>query len=184
MDELKKKLDLIRARLSDDDFLANRGLGNEVGIHVFCYDPGYEPAVAYYIQQLKAVKNDVFRIVEFDLYKIFLEICAETRILKNIPATEQKKGGAYLLDQLQAVASPQVFTQKMRITPRHGDVVFITGVGKVYPFMRSHNILDNIQPYFQKTPVVLFYPGAYNGHDMKLFGEFHDGNYYRAFSLI
>lgn len=184
MEELKKKLDLIRARLSDEDFLSNKGLGNEVGIHVFCYNPGYEQAVAYSVQQLKAGKNDVFRIVEFDLYKIFLGICEEKRILKNIPVTEQRKGGAYLLEQLQAVASPAAFAEKMKIAPRHGDVVFITGVGKVYPYMRAHNILDNIQPYFQETPVVLFYPGTFNGHDMKLFGEFRDGNYYRAFSLI
>lgn len=66
----------------------------------------------------------------------------------------------------------------------HGDILLITGVGKVYPFMRSHNILDNIQHIFSDIPVVMLYPGAYNGQELSLFAEFEDGNYYRAFNMI
>lgn len=35
---IQQELDRIKGRISDPDFLANKGLSNEVGIHVFCYD--------------------------------------------------------------------------------------------------------------------------------------------------
>ena len=58
------------------------------------------------------------------------------------------------------------------------------GVGKVYPFMRSHKILDNIQHIFADIPVLMLYPGTFNGQDLGLFGKFLDGHYYRAFNLL
>ncbi len=65
-----------------------------------------------------------------------------------------------------------------------GDVLFLTGVGKVYPFMRSHKMLDSMQQAFSDIPIVMFYPGEFNGQSLILFEKFHDGNYYRAFNLL
>ena len=67
---------------------------------------------------------------------------------------------------------------------QHGDVLFLTGVGKVYPFMRSHKMLDSMQQAFSDVPIVMFYPGEFNGQSLILFDKFHDGNYYRAFNLL
>ncbi len=67
---------------------------------------------------------------------------------------------------------------------RGRDVLIITGVGKIYPFMRAHIILESIQPVFSDVPVVLFYPGTYDGQQLKLFGTIADGNYYRAFNQL
>ena len=89
------------------------------------------------------------------------------------------------MEQLQKVATPEAFVEKMKYEPHeYGDVLLITGVGKVYPFMRSHNILDNIQYLFSDIPVLMLYPGTFNGQDLGLFGKFLDGHYYRAFNLI
>ena len=63
-------------------------------------------------------------------------------------------------------------------------MVLLTGIGRVYPYMRSHNILNNLQGTFDDVPVVLFYPGEYNGQSLTLFELFMDDNYYRAFNLI
>lgn len=65
-----------------------------------------------------------------------------------------------------------------------GDVLIITGVGEVYPFMRVHNILNNMQSSFRDVPVVVAYPGTFDGGSLSLFGKLKDGNYYRAFDLI
>ena len=62
--------------------------------------------------------------------------------------------------------------------------LFLTGVGKVYPFMRSHKILDSMQQVFSDIPIVMFYPGEFNGQSLILFEKFLDGNYYRAFNLL
>ena len=166
-------------------FLSNKGLSNEVGIRVFCYEPKDEMLVRSYFADLINAQGQPFRIVECDLYKIFLRICEEKRILKGIPNMEKKKGSECLLKQLQKAVSPEAFVEKMKYEPHeHGDILLITGVGKVYPFMRSHNILDNIQHIFSDIPVVMLYPGAYNGQELSLFAEFEDGNYYRAFNMI
>lgn len=185
MKSCMESLSQIEARLSDEAFLSNKGLSNEVGIHVFCYDPKEELVVSQYFQNLKADSSKPFRIIECDLYKIFLSICREKRILDAIPSMEEKKGKEYLMKQLQKVATPEAFVERMCYEPHcHGDILLISGVGKVYPFMRSHKILDNIQHIFSDIPVLMLYPGTFNGQDLDLFGRFLDGHYYRAFNLI
>lgn len=185
MSNIIGQLDEIRSRFSDRVFLSNKGLSNEVGIHVFCYDPKNEMIVRSYFSDMISADGQPFRLIECDLYKIFLQICEEKRILKSIPSMEKKKGPEGLLRQLQKAVSPEAFVEKMKYEPhKYGDILLITGIGKVYPFMRTHNILDNIQHVFSDIPVVVLYPGTFNGQSLSLFGEFQDGNYYRAFNMI
>ena len=84
MSEIMDRLNKINTRLSEDAFLSNKGLSNEVGIHVFCYDPVDEITVRAYFEQLKEQADGAYRLIECDLYKIFLQICEEKRILKSI----------------------------------------------------------------------------------------------------
>lgn len=185
MNNIINQLNEVKSRFSEEVFLSNKGLSNEVGIHVFCYDPKNEMIVSSYFSDLINSEEYPFRLIECDLYKIFLQICEQKRILKSIPAMEKKKGSEGLLKQLQKAISPEAFVEKMKYEPhKYGDILLITGVGKVYPFMRSHNILDNIQHIFSDIPVVMLYPGAYDGQALSLFDEFNDGNYYRAFNMI
>lgn len=185
MEDIMKNLNKVSARLSEENFLTNKGLSNEVGIHVFCYDPKDEMTVRAYFENLKSKIDTPYRLIECDLYRIFLEICEEKHILKSIPNMEERKGKDYLSDQLQKVATPEAFVEKMNYEPhKPGDVLLITGIGKVYPFMRSHKILDNIQHVFSDIPVLMLYPGTFNGQDLGLFGKFLDGHYYRAFNLL
>lgn len=185
MDDIMNSLSKVSARLSEESFLTNRGLSNEVGIHVFCYDPKDELTVRAYFESLKSKSDVPYRLVERDLYKIFLELCEEKHIMNSIPNMEERKGKEYLSEQLQKVATPEAFVEKMKYKPHEkGDVLLISGVGKVYPFMRSHKILDNIQHIFSDIPVLMLYPGTFNGQDLDLFGKFLDGHYYRAFNLL
>lgn len=179
------RLSRIKETFSDEKFLKNKGLSNEVGIYVFCYDPKDELIVRSFFADMIHEENNSFRLIECDLYKIFLAICEEKRILKSIPAMEKKKGPAGLLQQLQKSIAPEAFVEKMKYSPhKPGDILLITGAGSAYPFMRAHNILDNIQHVFSDVPVVLLYPGTFSGQSLSLFDEFNDGNYYRAFNMI
>lgn len=105
MDNVMTNLNKVSARLSEEAFLQNKGLSNEVGIHVFCYDPKDELTVRTYFEMLKAARDVPYRLVERDLYKIFLRICEEKHILKSIPNMEERKGKEYLFEQLQKVAT-------------------------------------------------------------------------------
>ncbi|MGR5940587.1 DUF1788 domain-containing protein [Bacillus pacificus] len=81
-------------------------------------------------------------------------------------------------------AKPEIFLSKIKEQLGNHNVVLITGVGKVYPFVRSHTILNNLQEVIDKIPVIMFFPGRYDGQSLQLFGKFKDDNYYRAFPLV
>ena len=185
MSDIMNNLNKVSTRLSEEAFLTNKGLSNEEGIHVFCYDPKDELTVRAFFDNLMQQQDVPYRLIERDLYKIFIEICEGKRILKSIPSMEERKGKDHLAEQLQKVATPEAFVKKMQYEPHQkGDVLLITGIGKVYPFMRSHKILDNIQHIFADIPVLILYPGTFDGQDLGLFGKFLDGHYYRAFNLL
>ena len=183
---IKQELDRIKGRISDPGFLSNKGLSNEVGIHVFCYDPKDEIVVRDYIRRLKAEANTPYRIIECDLYEIFLSLLEDKRVLRSVPGLEDKRGKDYLLSQLQKIATPEALLARMDYSPhvKGQDVLFMTGIGKIHPFMRSHKMLDSMQHLFEYIPIVMFYPGSFNGQTLILFNEFLDGHYYRAFNLL
>jgi len=84
MSDIKQELDKIKERISDPSFLANKGLSNEVGIHVFKYEPQYELIVRDFIERLVNTPSDTYRIIERDMYKIMLEILKEKRVLDAV----------------------------------------------------------------------------------------------------
>lgn len=129
---IKQELDRIKERISNKDFLENKGLSNEVGIHVFCYKAEDELIVQDYIRKLKSEVNTPYRIIECDLYEVFLSLLEDKRILKSVAGLEEKRGKKYLLDQLQKIATPEALLAKMDYSPhiKGQDVLFMTGIGK------------------------------------------------------
>lgn len=189
--EFKDKLDKIWDRISDEDFLANRGVANEVRYYVFDYEPCDELIMREKIKALKKQNNpdaDGFQIVEYDLYEIVIGILEEKGYLDKCIKFEDAKGMEYVYTavskMLRLTSDDNLIVNKIVAeTPDHA-VVFLTGVGKVFPFVRSHNVLNNLHQVLDKVPVVMFYPGQWNGQSLSLFGTINDGNYYRAFPLI
>ena len=186
----------LRARLQDPEFLAGHGLGNEVPFFILPYAAAQEDEVraqtASLVEDFPAEQTGAgARVIHFDLWDVFLQICQERRILEKIPALEERRGTDGLLRRMEKIATPEAFLKVMseRYEELGGqvpgrDVVLISGVGKVYPLVRAHNILENAQPVFTEVPMVMLYPGVYDGQQLHLFGKISDGNYYRAFSLL
>ena len=188
MNDIVARLDALREKLSDEAFLTNKGLSNEVGLYIFAYKPAEEMAVRCFIRGLMEKQSAGglhCRIKQFDLYEIMLDICREKRILERVPQMEKQRGQDFIMKQIQKLAPPEAYVTHMKYDGhQRGDVIFITGVGRAYPYMRSHNILNNLQHVFDDVPVVMFSPGEYTGQSLTLFGRFFDDNYYRAFNLI
>ena len=118
MSDIKQKLDRIRDRISDPSFLANKGLSNEVGIHVLCYDPADELIVRDFVSRLKAESGTPYHIKECDLYEIFLKLLEDKRVLKSVAGLEDKRGKEYLLKQLQKIATPEALLEYIQQTGR------------------------------------------------------------------
>lgn len=187
--DIAADFDRIRSRFCDEDFLRNRGLGNEVGFFVYPYDATRELDVrarmAALVQESQAGQLTC-RVIYRDLWDVFESICEERRILDRIPDLEARRGTDALLARLQKIATPEAFARALDYDSHEPgrDVLVIGGVGKVYPIVRAHAILENAQHVFEDIPVVMLYPGRYDGRQLHLFGTLSDGNYYRAFNLL
>jgi hemoglobin-like flavoprotein len=184
---LHKRLDKIIPKIQENKFLEGRGLGNEISFYIFDYDPEHELVVRDYIPHIKkefSLEGSNRRIIEIDLYKTMMEIAKEKKIFDRIFQIEEKQGKDALFKAMVNFAKPDVFLQKIKEKVIDHHVVFITGVGKVYPFVRSHNILNNLQEVLDKIPVIMFFPGTYDGLSLRLFNRMTDDNYYRAFRLV
>jgi|SRR5690625_1722963 len=187
MSNIYKRLDKIIPKIKEEKFIEGRGLGNEISFYVFDYEPEHELVVRDYILHIKkefSHENSNRKVIEFDLYKMMIEIAKEKGIFERVFQMEEKQGKDALFKAMRNFTKPDIFLSKIDEQMEDHNVVLITGVGKVYPFVRSHNILNNLQEVLDKTPVILFFPGEYDGASLQLFSKFKDDNYYRAFRLV
>ncbi len=185
MYDVNERLDSLRELIQSREFLEGKGLSNEVNIRIFCYDPKDEMAVRRFTEKLLTDQNLPCRLLEYNLYKVFLSICDDKRITDRIPPQEEKKGKQFILDQIKRIANNTAFINKMRYDPHEpGDVVLITGVGEAFPFIRVHSLLDAMQPYFSDVPILVMYPGTFDGRYVKLFDILDPNPYYRAFNIV
>ena len=185
MSNLMERLDNLRTLIQEPEFLEGKGLSNEVNIRIFCYDPKEEMAVRHFTEMLMTDQSLNCHLIEYNLYKVFLSICDDKRITDRVAQQEEKKGKQFVLDQMKRMASNTAFIQKMQYENHEpGDVILITGVGEAFPFIRVHALLDAMQPYFSDVPVLVLYPGTFDGRYVKLFDKLTPNPYYRAFNVI
>lgn len=182
---LAERLDFLRERIQEDSFLEGKGLSNEVNIQIFCYDAADEMIVRHFTRQLQSDRNLKCNLIECNLYKTFLSICDDLCITDAIPEMEEEEGSDFLLEQLHTAVSESDFVEKIQYSPHEkGDVLMLTGVGDVFPFMRVHSLLEALQPRFSDIPLLVMYPGEFSGHQLRLFNSLKPNDYYRAFNII
>ena len=180
-----ERLDNLRILIQDRDFQEGKGLSNEVNIRIFCYDPKDEMAVRHFTEKLMTDQSLNCHLIEYNLYKVFLSICDDKRITDRIAQQEEKKGKQFVLDQMKRMASNTAFISKMQYEPHQsGDVILVTGVGASFPFIRVHSLLEAMQPCFSDVPILVMYPGTFDGRYVKLFDKLNANPYYRAFNVV
>ncbi len=185
MSDIKARLDRLRHAMQREEFLEGKGLSKEVNIRFFCYDPADEMAVRWFTEQILTDQSLRCRPIVYNLYDIFLELCDDLGATDEIPEMERSDGRAFLLQELQSACGERYYLEKMRYAPhRPGDVLILTGVGDVFPFMRVHQLLEAMQTEFDDIPVLVLYPGKFDGRQVQLFGKLSPNSYYRAFNEI
>lgn len=185
------RLEELNEKLSDPKILSNKGLGNEVGFYIFDYEPEDElvvrDAIPYIKKQIQK-ENPYTKIQEFDLFDIVLAFFEERGYMDKNFKMEEKKGSEFLYDKMKKALKLATDNDWIvKYIQEHMDedaMIFITGVGKAYPIIRSHTVLNNLQTVVEKKPLIMFYPGRYENGGLRLFSRFMDDNYYRAFKLI
>lgn len=185
MSNINERLDNLKLEIQKPDFLEGKGLSNEVNIRIFCYDAADEMIVRHFTEHLTTEQSLECHLVERNLYKVFLSICDDKRVTGRIPQLEERKGKKFIFDKLQKLASNKSFVDKMKYEPHEpGDVLLLTGVGEVFPFMRIHSLLDTLSSEFPDMPILVMYPGKYDGRFVRLFDQLDPNSYYRGFNVF
>lgn len=184
---LESRLGALPDWLTQSKLLTGRGYGNEVNFHIFDYPPEREPDVAANLPKIvAAVRAQGVEVAVVDLYRTLLGLLEKRGYLEKTMALEAQRGSAALRSALKPLLSPDKVADAVttQVEEAGADLVLLTGVGAAYPLLRSHSLLNNLQERLSNRPVVMFFPGKYDGQELRLFGLLKDDNYYRAFRLL
>lgn len=191
MKTIEERLDILEEKMRAESFRTNTGLGNEVGYYVFDYEPYQELTVRKRIEDLQKTNTELkfgYQLLVYDLYELILQLLQDDGDLEDLIELEEEEGTEYVFSSIAEILKfddqdSLIINYIVDHTPDDA-VVFLTGVGKCFPILRSHKILNNLHQVMDHCPVILFFPGRYTGDSLKIFGELKDDNYYRAFPLV
>ena len=186
-ENLEEKFKHLFEIISNDTFLNKQAIGGEVPFFISTFNPANQVKVDKYVASLKKkLEVNGIAVLLINLYDLSLEILKDRKIFDKLLQKESEMQKDKFLKQLQSALD--VETKIMQVVENllissDCKVLFITGIGSVYPFIRSHNILNNLQKVVKTVPTLMFFPGEYDGSSLNLFGRLKDDNYYRAFNI-
>lgn len=179
--------------VSSEAFLRNEGLNNEVPFHICPFTPGTTQDMTHAVKELtNALADQGVSVLEINLYDLVVEILKEEGDWEWLLENETTLSREQLKEELQGILDTEsvlipAIVEKMKAA--RFNVMFITGVGEVFPYIRSHNILNNLQRVAKEQPTLMFFPGKYqhslaSGASLRLFDKLTDDKYYRAFNIL
>ena len=167
--DLTARLDAMEAAIKKPSFRQSSGKANEVNYWIFDYPPEKELEVR-------------------DLYDIIIDFLERKNFIDKCYDFEKQRGFGRIVkavsNSMKVSENDSLVVQYIQEHTPENAIVFLTGVGKCYPLLRSHNVLNNLHQSYLRAPVVMFFPGTYNEQELILFNEIKDDNYYRAFRLV
>lgn len=187
MKTINERLQEMTNKLSSNVLFESNGLGNEINFHVFDYDPEDEYIIREYLDNYLLKKTNL-NLKLFDIYDIIIEILQEEGYLEKCFKYEKDRGTKelnILISRILGIGTNNdLIKEKIRSEVEENQIVIIKGVGKCYGIIRGHTILNNLHSVVIKNPLIMFYPGIYNGQSFKLFNKLENDNYYRAFQFV
>jgi hypothetical protein len=194
--------------IGSERFLQMRGLNNDLPFYI-CEFRASEAADMQRLQRqlvntlsnlsVPCLGKQGVKVLDINLYDLCIELLQAregssegSSLWNEILAVEADVEKDALLELLQNVLDIENYLIPAigeRLQQAHYDVLFLSGIGEVFPYIRSHNVLNNLQSTAKDKPTVLFFPGEYRhsleqGASLELFGLLHDDKYYRAFNIF
>ncbi len=180
--------------ISGQRFLKKQGLGNEVPFFICPFNPEESVEMDRIRSQLinRLLERAGVQVLDINLYDLAVKLLQERGIWEQILEVEENVSKEELKELLQGVLDPEAHLVPAiagKLAGSDFEVLFLSGVGEVFPYIRSHNVLNNLQSTAKEKPTVMFFPGAYthslaSGASLDLFGRLHDDKYYRAFNIF
>jgi len=190
---IQQRLEHLSSVISGERFLKKQGLGNEVPFFICPYKASEAVEMERVQRQLKnRLEIKGIKPLAVNLYDISISILRKRGIWQQALDIETSVSKDQLRELLQGVLDPErhlVPAIAAELAGTHFDVLFLSGVGEVFPYIRSHNVLNNLQSTAKDKPTVMFFPGEYTqslelGASLDLFGRLRDDKYYRAFNIF
>ena len=193
--------------IGGERFLQMKGLNNDLPFYICEFKAAeaidMERLRRQLIHTLESTPVDCLggrgvKVLDINLYDLCIELLQAregstegSRLWDEILAIEsdvEKDGLLELLQNVLGIEEYLIPTIGERIPQSEFDVLFLSGIGEVFPYIRSHNVLNNLQSTAKDQPTLLFFPGEYrhsleHGASLELFGLLHDDKYYRAFNI-
>ena len=180
------------AIISSERFLKMQGLGNEVPFFICPFKPDEALEMGRLGKGLiTELGHKGIRVLKINLYDLSIELLQARGVWDRVLSVEETITKDELKELLQGVLDPEkhlIPAMAEKMAQEEFDVLFISGVGEVFPYIRSHTVLNNLQSVAKERPTVMFFPGNYTqsqekGASLDLFGRLHDDKYYRAFNI-
>jgi len=188
--DLNERLNQILSKLTSKDLLTNQGLGNEIGFWIFDYPPEDEMTVRGFLQDVILPALDKhqppLKVASVNLFELVIGLLEERKLVDKAIEMQRTQGDAKTLESLRRVLKEDKLAE--RLVAQHDiaelDLLILWNVGAVYPMLRTHTLLSALHAHMKDTPLVMFYPGKYDGYSLRLFSRLKDDHYYRAFRLV
>jgi hypothetical protein len=194
--------------ISSQRFLEMKGLNNDLPFYVCEYKPAEaidmdrmrrQLASHLAAKHIECLGGRGVQVLEINLYDLCIELLkgregseVGTNVWNQTVEIEIETEKDRFLEHLQTVLDVEVHVIPAiaaKLDATDFDVLFLSGIGEVFPYIRSHNVLNNLQSTAKTKPTMMFFPGEYrfsleHGASLELFGLLHDDKYYRAFNIF
>jgi hypothetical protein len=194
--KLSNRLNQILPRITGESFQSNEGIGNEIACYIFDYPAEHELQIREHIEVITnrlATHHRELRVLHLNLLDVGMAYLKQRGLLDKAIKMQASKGDSGVLRALKGPFAAEKIRDYIdsEHNPADHDLVILSGVGSVWPMLRAHSLLNCMHSVIGKAPLVMFYPGTFDGTTLKLFGQIatttsHPGKkpYYRAFTLI
>lgn len=193
---LSDRLNQILPRVTDSAFLTSEGIGNEIACYIFDYPAEEELKVREHIKMMMgrfASHHSELRILHLNLLEVVLAYLEQRGLLDKALKMQKTKGDVAVLQALKGPLAAEKLRDFIAAehSPADHDLFLISGVGSVWPLLRAHSLLNCLHTIMGQTPLVLFYPGSFDGTTLRLFERINTTTskagtkpYYRAIILV
>jgi len=178
--------------ISHDNFLTMQGIGNEVPFFICPFDPKDSLKMEVIEKNLlKNLKEKSISILSINLYDLIIEMMKKEGDWDHYNQNETDLTKKDLLSELKDLLDVEDYlipAIEEKMINNNFKVMFISGIGHVFPYIRAHKLLNNLQKSAKDHPTLMFFPGEYShsvagGASLNLFNKFSTDHYYRAFNI-
>ena len=192
---LAERLNQILPRITSDAFLSSEGIGNEIACYIFDYPAEDELRVREHIDLMMdrmASHHTGLRVLHLNLLDVVLAYLEQRILMGKVLKKQERSGDAAVLNALKGPLAAEKLRDFIAAQhqPAEQDLLLLSGVGSVWPMLRAHGLLNCLHTIMGGTPLVMFYPGSFDGTTLRLFGQITTSSssstkpYYRAFILV